>query len=77
MTRPVLLNQPDTRPVLKPFKFLVQAVMLATDQAGNVIGEVRTEPETVYGTEALAEWAEGFPAALEGMQAHGGADEPE
>ena len=57
---------PKTRPepTLKPFKFLIQGVALSTDGTDKVLGEVTTEPVTIYGVEALKEWADGFEANL-------------
>lgn len=66
----VLLNQPDqAKPRLSSFKFVVQAVMLATDPVtGATAGEVAAEPTVLYGAKALVEWAQGFDQALETMQ---------
>lgn len=49
---------------LRPYKFVVQAVVQQTDEDGNVTGETTTEPATVFGCDQLAEWAKAFPEKL-------------
>lgn len=51
-------------PSLKPFKFVVQAVVLEVDGTGGVVGERPGEVLTIYGTKQLEEWARGFEAKL-------------
>lgn len=48
----------------RPYKFLVQAVVQQIDEDGNVTGEAPTEPVTVFGCDALKQWADEFPAKL-------------
>lgn len=49
---------------LRPYKFVVQAVVQELDQDGNVVAEHTTDPATVYGCAQLVEWASVFPAKL-------------
>jgi hypothetical protein len=52
------------QPTLQPFKFVVQGVALRVDGTGKVLGEVTTEPVSLYGVEQLKEWADGFEENL-------------
>lgn len=46
---------------LRPYKFIVQAVLQETDADGAVIGEPAAEPVTLFGCDALERWAREFP----------------
>jgi hypothetical protein len=48
----------------KPFKFVVTATALQTDDDDQIIGEAHSDPVTLYGVEALVEWAQGFEESL-------------
>jgi hypothetical protein len=48
---------------LRPYKFIVQAVVQETNEDA-VVGEQTTEPVTLYGCDALAEWAGKFTERL-------------
>jgi hypothetical protein len=54
--------------MLKPYKFLIQAVAQQIDDDGNVVGEsvisANGEPFTVFGCDSLAEFATAFPGKL-------------
>lgn len=51
--------------MLKPYKFIVQAVLQRLDDDdGNVLGEAQTEPVVLFGCDQLAAWATEFPAKL-------------
>jgi hypothetical protein len=43
----------------KPFKFTITAVALQVD-GDQILGEVEANPVTLYGVEALVEWAQAF-----------------
>jgi hypothetical protein len=47
----------------KPFKFVVTAVVLSMDD-DQILGEVESNPVTLYGVEALVEWANSFEENL-------------
>lgn len=47
--------------MLRPFKFVIQAVLLETDEAGNPIGERSSDPQTIYGIDAAKAWLEDIP----------------
>jgi hypothetical protein len=47
----------------KPFKFIVTAVCLSVE-GDEIVGEVSSDPVTVYGVPALIEWANGFEESL-------------
>lgn len=49
---------------LKPFKFAVRAVVVETDEEGNIVGERPGDVLTIYGTAALEEWARDFETSL-------------
>ena len=49
---------------LKPFKFIVQAVMLEFDDEGNPVGEKASEPMTFYGREAVEKFIQEFDQHL-------------
>lgn len=56
--------------MLKPFKFIVQAVVIEEDEEGNVVGETTSEqPNLLYGVDALKEYADGFQAQLDALNA--------
>lgn len=54
----------------RPYKFLVTAVTQQVDDDGNVTGEatIASDPQgspfVLFGTDALARWAEAFPTRL-------------
>ena len=50
---------------LKPFKFIVQAIMLEMDDEGNPVGEKASDPMSFYGLDALKEFARDFDQHLE------------
>jgi hypothetical protein len=47
----------------KPFKFVVTAVVLSMDD-DQILGEVESNPVTLYGIDALVEWAQVFEENL-------------
>lgn len=49
---------------LEPFKFIVQAVLLETDEAGAATGERVCDPVALFGCDQLEQWAREFPAKL-------------
>ena len=49
---------------LKPFKFIVTAILLDVDDGGEPAGEVATDPVSIYGAENLERWAREFEANL-------------
>lgn len=49
--------------MLKPYKFVVQAIVQHVE-GDEVLGEQSSEPVTLFGSDALAKWAEGFDAKL-------------
>ena len=49
---------------LKPYKFIVQAVVQQIDDDGNVRAELATEPAVILGCDALKAWADDFPDKL-------------
>lgn len=52
-------------PSLRPYKFLVLAVLQQVDEGGNIIGEAQPQqPDAVFGVDGLARYAAGFEAAL-------------
>lgn len=53
---------------IKPFKFVVQAVMIKTDN-DKVLDELTATPVTVYGLEGLAEYTKQFPGELKKLNA--------
>lgn len=48
---------------LRPYKFIVQAVVQQVD-GETVVGESAAEPVTLFGADALVAWAEGFDEQL-------------
>jgi hypothetical protein len=62
--------------MLKPFKFVVQAVLLEHDDGGVIIGEHAAEPVALYGVDALRAWTDRFPDELARLNADRGAGEP-
>jgi hypothetical protein len=54
--------------MLKLLKFLVQPVLLEEDDDGNIIGERMVDPNVLYTSQALVEWAQEFDAALAASQ---------
>ena len=63
------------RMTLRPYKFIVQAVVQQIDDDGNVTGEVNTEPAVVFGVDALEQWARDFPQNLSKAKASPKTDE--
>lgn len=57
---------------LRPFKFIVQAVLTEHDEEGNVVGERQAEPVALYGVDKLTKWAEDFDGQLAAAQARPG-----
>lgn len=54
--------------MLKPFKFLVQVVALEVDEDGTPIGEsVSTEPNVLYGVQALKDFADAVEKKIEAL----------
>ena len=49
---------------LKPFKFIVQAVLLEENDKGIVTGERSTEPIVFYSADKLQDWAADFDQVL-------------
>jgi hypothetical protein len=54
---------------LRPYKFIVQAIVQQVDEDGNVVGELPVgapngDPVVLFGCDQLAEWAEAFPDKL-------------
>lgn len=41
-------------------KIVVQAAIVEEDEAGEIVGELVSEPVTVYGLKKLREWADNF-----------------
>lgn len=54
----------EKKTTLKPFKFLVQAIVIETDGTGGIIGERPSDVVTVYGPAALREWIDNFERTL-------------
>jgi N6-adenosine-specific RNA methylase IME4 len=54
--------------IVRPYKYLVVAVLQELDDDGHVIGERATEQNVIYGSDALATWAEDFDTSLAAMQ---------
>ena len=51
--------------MLRPYKFIVQAVPQVLDDEGNVVGEsTDVQPVALFGCDALAKWADEFPVKL-------------
>lgn len=50
---------------LKPFKFVVQAVLTEHDDKGAVVGELVAEPVILYGVDGLHQFADEFPTQVE------------
>jgi hypothetical protein len=48
----------------KPFKYVLQAILLEVDGTGAVLGERPTEPVVVYGVDRVVEWANTFADEL-------------
>jgi hypothetical protein len=57
---PTLTNKPTVR----PYKFVVQAIVQRLDARGNVAGEIAGQPVELFGCDALGEWATTFPDRL-------------
>jgi hypothetical protein len=47
----------------KPFKFTVTAVCLHVD-GDQILGEIEANPVTLYGVDALVDWAQAFEENL-------------
>jgi hypothetical protein len=54
---------------LRPYKFVVQAIVQRVGQDGQVTGEVIGQQLEVFGCEGLAEWASDFADRLKDEQA--------
>jgi hypothetical protein len=52
---------------LRPYKFVVQAVVQQVDEDGVVLGEAQAEPVVIFGCDELAKWATDFPDNLKGV----------
>ena len=50
---------------LKPFKFIVQAVVIEENEDGVIVGERTSEPQVFYGSDALKTWLDSFMTELE------------
>lgn len=50
--------------MLRPYKFIVQAVVQSVDDEGIVVGEQSSNPVELFGCDGLREWADGFTSAL-------------
>lgn len=50
--------------MLRPYKFVVQAVPQQVDENGKVVGEAETAPVVLFGCDQLTAWAEAFPEKL-------------
>jgi hypothetical protein len=48
----------------KPFKFTVTAIALSVDDDDRILGEIEANPVTLYGVDALVEWAQAFEENL-------------
>lgn len=62
--------------MLKPYKFMVIAVVQTTDEDGQVTGEATIardngEPFAVYGLDGLHKFADDFPDMLAAAEARG------
>lgn len=53
---------------LKPYKFVVQAIVQQTDSEGRVISETAAEPVTIFGCQSLEDWAKDFPHKLKSAE---------
>lgn len=57
---------------LRPYKFQVVAVVQEIGEDGQVVGEQTVsaggQPFTLFGVEALREWADAFPGLLESAE---------
>jgi len=53
---------------LRPYKFIVQAVVQKLSKDDQVLGEVSSEPVQFFGTDQLATWASDFPSSLAGLK---------
>lgn len=51
---------------VRPFKFLVQVVLLEQDSEGNPIGEKVSEPQAIYGIEGMREFIDGIATQVNG-----------
>lgn len=51
--------------MVKPFKFIIQSIMLEYDDEGKIVGEQVAEPMTFYGLEALGQFVQNFDQHLE------------
>jgi len=49
---------------VRPFKFLVQVVLLEQDSEGNPIGEKVSEPQALYGIEGMKMFVDNLAAQL-------------
>jgi hypothetical protein len=51
---------------VRPFKFLVQVVLLEQDSEGNPIGEKVSDPQAIYGIEGMRMFVENIAAQTNG-----------
>jgi hypothetical protein len=54
--------------MIKPFKFIVQTVLLELDVDGNPIGEKLSEPSVLYGVDAVREFLVELEKQIEEME---------
>jgi hypothetical protein len=54
--------------MLKPFKFLVQVVLIEEDEDGTIIGEQASQTHALYGLDALRRFADEFDAQMTALQ---------
>lgn len=50
---------------IKPFKFIVQAVLIEEDDEGQIVREIPADPVPVYGYAGLAAYLEEAPGQVE------------
>lgn len=50
--------------MLKPYKFVVQAIMIDVGDDGVVTGEAVAQPVQLFGVDAIHEYADAFPSIL-------------
>lgn len=53
---------------LKPFKFLVQAVLIEEDEDGTIVGEQASQTQALYGIDALRKFVDTFEAEMTALQ---------
>lgn len=52
---------------LRPYKFIIQAVVQQIEDDA-VVGETASDPVTLFGSEAVVEWAESFAEKLAALE---------